>query len=397
MSRDKRKRELRDLPAAFREQYFSLFAGPEPETLHSDLYQRLIDDGTDKIIEQLKIYNQNRKKLLERVKEKIEVRRIERNDKIAGSRVVASDAGNNGVDLRSAYIPLYASAALATEGWRIIGEPIFEAGKPEVWADETRTQDRESLLASKIQYKITEAAVEKWKPKVVVFDGTLIMHFWLLPFEGSTADYRKDFDDTLRLAVGLLHTCYMRDIPLVGFAKRTRINHICKMFNMPKMRDTALLDLILRLGEYTVPQPEPMMGKVVNKYKRAAQEFGIPRHEITEITDFYSSYIRTGLTTPFRLEVPRYCYDRLDEIGAILFTTAEEEDGIPFSINEADRLTRVTTSISNIRTLMIYSKALDLVRKGEMDGQDLTLLALQHGEPWAIHDEQYLSKITGGE
>ncbi len=68
---------------------------------------------------------------------------------------------------------------------------------------------------------------------------------------------------------------------------------------------------------------------------------------------------------------------------------------MPFSISEADRLTKVTTSISNIRTLMIYSKALDLVTEGEMDLQDLNLLALQHGEPWAINDGRYVSEISG--
>ena len=81
----------------------------------------------------------------------------------------------------------------------------------------------------------------------------------------------------------------------------------------------------------------------------------------------------------------------------MLFTTSEEERGIPFSIGEADRLTKVTTSISNIRTLMIYSKALDLVREGEMNMQDLNLLALQHGEPWTLNDGEYISSLLEGE
>jgi len=393
LSKEKKKEILGAIPPAFREQYFSLFAGPEPETLHADLYQRLIDDETDKIIRQLKTYNVNRKRLIEKVHGRIKVERLNRDEKVAGIRVVASDAGNNGVDLRSAFVPLYASAALAAEGWSIIGEPIFEAGESGIWADEFRTQDRESLLTSKIQYKITEEAVERWEPKLVIFDGTLIMHFWLLPLRGSTTGYLDDFDDTLRLAVGLIHSCYLRDIPIVGFVKRTRINHICRKFHMPKMRDTALLDLVLRLGEYTLPEIEPMRGLVVRQYKRKALEFGVPGHEIGKITNFYSSYIRTGLTTPFRLEIPEYCQDRVEEIGTVLFTTSEEEDGIPFSVNEADRLTKVTTSISNIRTLMIYSRALDLVNKGEMEPQDLNLLALQYGEPWAISDSEYLSNL----
>lgn len=396
MSRERKREALERMPPAFREQYFSLFAGPEPETLHADLYQRLIDDETDRIVRQLKDYNQSRKNLIEKVRGKIRVGRVKRDEKVASTRVVASDAGNNGVDLRSAFIPLYASAALATEGWKIIDDPVFRAGKADVWADEFRAQDRESLLASKIQYKITEEAVERWGPEIVVFDGTLIMHFWLLPLRGSTSGYYRDFDDTLRLAVGLIHTCYLKDIPIVGFAKRTRANHICRRFGRPQMRDTALLDLVLRLGEYTIPKRQPLSGLVVRNYKRKALEFGIPADDIGKITNFYSSYIRTGLTTPFRLEIPEYCHDRLEKISSVLCVTSEEENGIPFSVNEADRLTKVTASISNIRTLMIYSKALDLVNKGEMDLADLNLLALQHGESWAINDGEYLSRLPAG-
>ena len=381
------------MPPAFREQHFSLFAGPEPETLHSDLYQRLIDDGTDIIVRQLKDYNQRRKKLLVKVRQKMSVERLQRDEKVASMRVAASDAGNNGVDLRSAYVPLYASAALAAEGWKITDEPIFEAGEADVWADEFRTRDRESLLASKIQFEITEGAVVRWEPKLVIFDGSLLLNLWLMPTFGSTDDYRKDLKETMIRSIGLLHTCYERDIPIVGFAKRTRINHVCKSLGMPKLRDTALMDLVLRLGECTTPEAEAMKGMVVNKYKKEAEKHGIPRNKIEEIMNVYSSYIRTGLTTPFRLEIPEYCLDRLEDIGTVLFTTSEEANGMPFSLSEVDRLTKVTTSISNIRTLMIYSKALDLVRQGEMDLQDLNLLALQHGEPWAINDGKYVSSI----
>jgi len=394
---NKKRRSFKTLPRAFRETYFSLFSGPEPETLHADLYRMLIDEGTDVIIQKLREYNLRRKRLLNRIRRKIEVRRLKRDEKIANLQVVASDAGNNGVDLRSAFIPLYASTALTAEGWNIIDEPVFKAGTPDVWADEFRTQQREALLAFKIQCDVTEEAVERWKPKLVLLDGSLLLNFWLLPPLGSTRDYINDFQEALLCSVGLLHYCYSMDIPIVGFVKRTRINHLCKKFDVPKLRDTALMDLILRLGEYTLPEDKPMTGRVVNKYERKAEELGIPNREIAEFTSIYSSYIRTGLTTPFRLEIPKYCLDRLEEICTLLFTTSEEENGIPFSISEADRLTKVTTSISNIRTLMIYSKALDLVRKGEMEMHDLNLLALQHGEPWALHDGEYISGLLGEE
>jgi len=396
LSKEKR-RASEKLPPAFRETYFSLFSRPEPETLHADLYRMLIDEGTDLIIQQLREYNRRRKELLNEIRGKIEVRKVVRDDKVAELKVVASDAGNNGVDLRSAFIPLYASTALIAEGWNIIDEPIFRAGKPDVWADEFRTEQRESLLAFKIQCEVTEEAVERWDPDIVLFDGSLLLNFWLLPSPDSTKKYVDDFQMTLSSSIGLLHYCYKKNIPIVGFVKRTRINHLCRKFRVPNLRDTALMDLILRLGEYTLPEDEPMKGRIVNSYRRKSEELGIPNDEIAEFTSIYSSYIRTGLTTPFRLEIPKYCLDRLKEICTLVFTTSEEEEGIPFSISEADRLTKVTTSISNIRTLMIYSKALDLVREGEMNMQDLNLLALQHGEAWTLTDREYISSLLGGD
>jgi len=73
-----------------------------------------------------------------------------------------------------------------------------------------------------------------------------------------------------------------------------------------------------------------------------------------------------------------------------LIHTTSEEDGIPFAITEADKLTKMTTTIANIRSLMLFSNALDLVKAGEMDADDLNLLALQHGEAWTLREEPHL-------
>jgi len=393
----KRRSVLERIPLTFREQYFSLFAGPEPETLHPDLYQKLIDHGTDLILERFKNYNKDRKDLLKTVCGKIKIEQAKRDEGLAKARMVASDAGNNGVDLRSAFAPLYASTAIVVEGWEILDEPICRAGEPDIWPDEFDAKDREAMLTSKIQFEVTKEAVVKWKPKFVVLDGTLLLHYGLIPTSGSSKDYVENFKSAIKSAVALFSLCYKNNIPIVGFVKRTRMNHICNKFGMPHLRDTALLDLILRLGQYTLPETDPMKGLVVSYYKKQARRIGLPMEDVKNMTNFYSSYIRTGLTTPFRLEMPKYCLNKLHELVTILFTTSEE-DGIPFAINEADHITKITTSLSNIRTLMLYSKALDLVKKGEMDPEDLNLLALQHGEMWVLKDEGYWSNVlTQGE
>lgn len=374
---------FRRIPPAFRERYISVLGEAEGETLHPDLYSRLVDDGTDMIIRKLREYNEGRRSLLKSLRGRIEVRKLVRDEDIARLRVVASDAGNNGADFRSAFIPLYASAAISAEGWKIIDEPIFRVGDPEIWPDEFRSHDRESLLASKIQFEVTAEAIDIWKPKYVLLDGSLLINFWLLPsLFGSTREYEDDFNSAVARSVELLLKCYEEDIPIAGFVKRTRMNDICAEVGMPKMRDTALLDLLLSLGEYTAPRPMPTRNPVIDRYRRVCWDTGIPEGQIDDILGIHFSYVKTGLTTPFRIEIPKYCLNSLDEIGVLIFTTSEEESGIPFVINEVDGITRITATTSNIRTLMIYSKMLDLVRRGEMAPEDLNLLALQYGESW---------------
>jgi len=386
----KKKSVLERLPPTFREQYFSLFAGPEPETIHPSLYQKLIDDGTDQIIKQLKTINERRKELVKTVRDKIQVKQLKEDENLAKTtRIVASDAGNNGVDLRSAFAPLYASTAVMAEGWKVVDEPVCRVCESTLWSDEFRARSRESLLTAKIQFEITAEAVAKWNPKHAIVDGTLLLNYGLLPFSSPTEAYDKDFNATLTSAINMLYACYKSNTPIVGFVKRTQRTSLCESFGAPQMRDTALLDLILRRGQYTVPESKPMKGLVVDWYRRKAEEMQIPAQDVEKITNFYSVYIRTGLTTPYRLELPEFCLDKIDEIATILYTTSEE-NGLPFAITEADHLTRITNNLSNIRTLMLYSKALDLVENGEMDAEDLNLLALQHGENWTIRDERSL-------
>jgi hypothetical protein len=382
---ERRKEILERVPQTFREQYFSLFAGPEPETIHADLYQNLIDEGTDLILEHLKAYNAKRKGIMKKCLELVKIKEAKCDEKLANTRIIASDAGNNGVDLRSAFAPLYAATAIVAEGWDILDEPICKACKPDLWADEFKPEDREALLSAKTQFDVTSHAITKWKPKYAVIDGTILLNIKLMPDTNPSEAYLQDYNETLESAVRLIHTCWESNVPLAGFVKRTRLNQISRKLGVEKIRDTALLDLILRIGQYTEPI-DIMGGPVVDKYKKKSSELKVDSNFIDDCLNIYSVYIRTGLTTPFRLELPKYALSQLPEICSILYTTSEE-DGIPYAINEVDGMTKITTTLSNIRTLMLFSKAFDLVKKGEMEPEDLNLLALQYGETLGLRDE----------
>jgi len=357
-----------------------------------------IDEGTDLILEHIKKYNEERRKLLESIRKNLTIKQARQDDEFTErTLIIASDAGNNGVDLRSAFAPLYVSVAVATRARSIVDEPIVKSGKPEIWGDEYKPEERESMLAMKLQFDVTLEAIDKWEPQYVLLDGPILLHWGLMPGIDATEEYWQDFKDTASSAMKLLHECYKRKIPVVGFVKRTRMAALGGKFKdeMPKaksIRDTALLDLVLRLGQYALLEEIQPKGGIVNQYRLAGEDSGLSNNEIEDLTNFHSAYIRTALTTPFRLELPQYCLKNLDEIACLLYTTSEE-NGIPFAIHEADRLTKVTTAISNVRSLMLFSKALELVEKGELKPEDLNLLALQYGEPWVLREEQYLRDL----
>jgi hypothetical protein len=95
-----RKSVVAKLPPTIREQYFSVFAKPEPEMVHPDLYKMIIDEGTDVILNEVKRYNEARKQLIKEIRDKLSVKQARCDETSANeTSIVASDAGNNGVDL----------------------------------------------------------------------------------------------------------------------------------------------------------------------------------------------------------------------------------------------------------------------------------------------------------
>ena len=94
-SPNKKKNVLERMPPDFRDQYFSLYASPEPETIYPGLYQKLVDNGTDLILKRLKQYNEQRKELAKTVRNQIQFSQLEQDETLAKARVVASSAGNN--------------------------------------------------------------------------------------------------------------------------------------------------------------------------------------------------------------------------------------------------------------------------------------------------------------
>jgi len=375
---------VKQLPVEFLSQ---VFTAESAETIHVGLYHDLIDNGTDGVLEKLKEYAADRRKIVEQLHGRIKLHTAPRGADVASGRIVGADAGRNGTNYRFAFVPIYGAVAVLVDNWKIIEEPLCASGAPDVWPTEKDADRRESLLHMALEYHVAKKAVEKWSPAYLFFDGGLVLNPRLHIKFGDSDEYRGDFIFTVITALSLLETCKKRGVGVVGFVKRTQMNHFCRVLNITPIRDAILLNSIMKTGEYITPFA--MKNTVTKTYQRFAQKLELGE----SIAEIYSSYIKTGQTPPYRIEVPFFCLNKIEEIASVLLTMADPE-GIPYPVHEADRYTKITKPTSNIHALLLYTKALDLVKRGQLDPADLDLFILQYGEQWSLHESKFWGELS---
>jgi len=374
---------LRDFRLDFLSQVFSKEA---TESIHSDLYEALLGRGTDGILEKLRGYAEQRRKLNGQLRSRVKLHTATYDEKLAAGKIVGADAGRNGTNYRFAYVPLYGAVAILIDNWKITEEPICASGVPDLWPTERDPDRRESLLHMALEYHVARNAVERWRPDYVIFDGGLVLNPRLHTKQGDTREYHQDFIFTLSTALSFLDVCKKHGVNVVGFVKRTQMSQFYRVFKIPPMRDSIFLNPLMGVGEYT--DSFQMSNIVTATYRRFTREFGIAE----DLAEIYTGYIKTCQAPPYRIEVPKFCLSNIKDIASILFTTADPE-GIPYAVHEADRYTKITRPTSNIHTLVLYSKALDLVKKGLLDPADLDLLILQYGERWSLRESDFSEEL----
>ena len=361
------------------------------ETIHVGLYEALLGKGTDGVIEKLKEYADERRRLTVGLRDKVKLQTAIYDEALASKKIVGADAGRNGTNYRFAFVPLYGAVAVLIDNWKLTEEPICASGVPDIWPTEKDPDRRESLLHMALEYHVARKAVEQWHPNYVIFDGGLVLNPRLHTKRGDAKKYHQDFVFTVLTALSFLDTCKKEGVNVVGFVKRTQMSRLYSVFDIPPMRDSIFLNPLMELGEYTAPLL--IKNLVTNTYHHFAEEFGLSE----DLVDMYTGYIKTCHAPPYRIEVPLFCLNRIKEIASILLTMADPE-GIPYPVHEADQYTKISSPTSNIHTLVLYSKALDLVKKGLLDPTDLDLLILQYGEQWSLRESEFweeLGKVGG--
>jgi hypothetical protein len=349
------------------------------ELFYSELYQNMIEKGTDLLIERFRGYVKECRHIADNLRGVIRTRRcVADKGAIASKNIVGVDAGHNGVHFRFAYVPIYNAVAVLFEGMELKGEPLCVSGPPDIWAVDDEPERRENLLHMALEYYVARRAVELWNPDYLIIDGGIVLNPRLHPNSSDPSEYRYDFTYTVMQALELLRVCKENNILVLGFVKRSCMNYYGRLLGYEKFRDATFLSLIMSEGEYT--EPFPMKNKVSESYARIAEELGMD----VDVAEVYSSYVKTWII-PFRIEIPSFNLDMLDEAISFVASSANVM-GIPYPIHEADRYTRISKPFSNIHTLNFFAKAVELVKRGELTSEELNFLLLQHGEFWALTD-----------
>jgi len=349
------------------------------ELVYSELYQDMIEKGTDLLIERFRGYVKECRHVAESLKNFIRIKNcLVDKGLLASKRIVGVDAGHNGVHFRFAYVPIYNAVAVLFEGMELKGEPLCIAGPPDIWAVDDEPERRENLLHMALEYYAARRAVELWRPNYLIIDGGIVLNPRLHPNNSDSSDYRYDFTYTVMQALELLRVCMENDILVLGFVKRSCMNYYGSLLGYDKFRDVTFLSLIMNEGDYT--EPFPIRNKVSESYARIARDLSID----VCMAEIYSSYVKTWII-PFRIEIPSFNLDRFEEAISLIIASANVM-GIPYPIHEADRYTRISKPFSNIHTLNFFAKAVELVKRGELTSEELNFLLLQHGEYWALTD-----------
>ena len=336
----------------------------------------LIESGIDDTLKKIAALAGERRSAVERSRDRILVRNASIDEGVCSKRIVGVDAGRNGHNLQLAFIPLYGAIAVLAENWNVV-DSLSCAGASDIWTVERDPDKRENLLHMALEYHAAKKSLEAWHPDYLLFDGALVLNPRLRSYPSDSVGYREDFRFTAITALDLLHTCQEKGIPVMGFVKRTKMNRLHGLLGLPPMRDLALLNVLLGSREYVDPflVDNPMALALY----RMAEEMEVCGERLR----IYTTYIRTSPKSVYRVEIPEFCLDRIEELLSIAFLMADP-DGIPYPIHEADRLSKMTGAASNIHLLALFEKTMDLIKAGSLSPEDLDLFTPQYGDYWSL-------------
>ena len=292
----------------------------------------------------------------------------------SSAKLGAVDAGANGRELVIGLYPVITAVGAAFEGPSVAVGPISATTKlPRLYGDEEEARKLATLVGYYLQFELALRLLHEARDGVLL-DGPLLLRRNVYSPRGRHygETYLETFWTAWRSLVRLLAEARDSDVPVVGVVKRVRSTILGRRVGLDGVGDSSLAALCMSPGEYTSPVPaDSGWADLVGHLKEAGVDpDGLRPHVVL---------VRAGPGgSHYRLDVPEYALDRVDDLVSTLYSLRAPPTGLPLPIVAVDRLTRVTHREALILHHRMFSSLAS--KLGAARAELLSLLALRHGE-----------------
>ena len=396
---------LSAIPGSIRER-IELVEGAIEEAPHPFIYRMLMDEGTKSVIEEYLRRKSAIKAKMSSVEEMtrfLGLRTVDQGlveeirDAFSSGelRVVGVDAGVNYLNLEIAYVPLCCAVAALCSSFDVEDHVPKAMTKVPFWDDEVYPEWRSLVIGYRLQFELVLEALRKWRPDIILFDGPFLYSQLMRGRKGTA--YWLEFEKTLEEGVRALELCVREGVPVIGFVKRPEGCSVAKKLVRAGLlartvRDTVALKW-MRTGMYmepmryvrrtTRPGPREVPSRMAEEYLNRAAEMGVDE----EVVSIYFTYLNTGYSFPYKVEIPAPFMDKMEEIMALLLALRASR-GIPFPIYVSDSLTKMTNVTRDLFMLSLRARLAEEVRKGRLSEEDVEMFLPRHGESYGLSEEE---------
>ena len=313
--------------------------------------------------------------LAEEIREAVKVRSALEVD-VSGTRSAAVDAGVNGKDLLVGFCPVVVAVGSVFDGKTRTKEPLAATSKlARIYRDEEEGKKLAGLFGFYMQFELARKLVGDGNLDLLIVDGPLaIRRSYYSPSSRKVgAAFVAAYEEAQNSLAKLLVEARDANISVVGLVKRVRSSIISRKAGLKEMKllDSMLSSIILSRGEHTSPLP---LLRPWNDIPAVASIQGLNVVGLKPNAVF----VKPNARKTYRLEIPEYALNGLEEVVGILAALSEPKSGLPLPLVDVDRLSRITQRAANSAYLRLFKEV--MLGLGPAAANLLSVVTFQHGE-----------------
>lgn len=204
-----------------------------------------------------------------------------------------------------------------------------------------------SIIRQKLEIETAKKSAEKFKPDILLLDGSIVPHYATKPASSSVAF--KDYQELMGLYQDLYKLCEENNILLAGVVEDSRNERFCNIIKqhiVPKLDKTEVSQFIEILEK---TRDTNLLFWLLDEHERTitfdyTEE--IEKHQILKdffSKNFYSFYLKTAkMDRPVRVDFMDKEGD--DKIASILLAISGQHSryGFPSVLIEADNIAKMS-------------------------------------------------------